>query len=134
MTGQPKKYTSISEATQDVLHSAGDNSEVTDLFGESVLQLVIPDWTEALSGFEANTTVTRQAAHALEQIEQLYHDTHAELERRAAELNVGKLNEHGPATVLFMILVRRLQDEYASKQNLNPHKIAVLLQHRYSIE
>lgn len=44
------------------------------------------------------------------------------------------LNEHEPAKVLFMGLFRDLQARFASKQNLNPHKLAILFDERYTVD
>jgi hypothetical protein len=118
---------------EDVSSKIGTDRGRENLLDESVLKVVIVDWTEALSGFATNATVSRDTAYALAQIERLYNDSFPEIEHRANELNVGRLNEHGPATVLFMVLFRLLQEKYATKQNLNPHKIAVLLESKYSV-
>ena len=119
---------------EDVFQNVVGDREPNDMLDEPLLKVILPDWTNALSGFQANATVSHDTAHALEQIEQLYNDTHAEFVEWADEMDVRSLNEHDPGTVLFMVLFRSLQDEFAAKQNLNPHKITVLLQHKYTVE
>lgn len=134
MTNHHKSYSSIKEATQDVLQVGVYDRKPLGQLNRPVLQIVLPVWTNSLSGFQANASVSPATAHALEQIEQLYYDTQRDLESEAEDLTVGRLNEHDPGTVLFMVLFRTLQYEFATKMNLNPHKMSVLLQHRYSVE
>lgn len=125
------EYSGVAEATQDVRTKLQDSEIVNHPLSKPVFASIIPEWTQSLSGFEANATVSTKEAVRLEQIETVYHDHEDWLIDTAQQLHVGTLNEHSPARVLFMGLFRDLQTRFASKQNLNPHKLAVLLDHRY---
>ena len=128
------EYSGIAEATRDVRTKVNESDLINHPFASPAFEVIVPEWTEALSGFEAKTTVTPCDEVRLRQIKSLYEIQSEWLADTARQLNVGTLNEHTPERVLFMGLFRDLQIRYASKQNLNPHKLAVLLAERYEIE
>lgn len=127
------EYTGIAEATEDVRSKLQDSRFVTHPLLNPTLAVVVPQWTDALSGFQAKATVSPAEAMMLEQIMNLYDHSFAWLEETAEEFNLGTLNEHSPANVLFMGLFRDFQSRFADKQNLNPHKLAVLLAENYTV-
>lgn len=127
------EYSGIADATQDVRNKINDSTIVNHPLSSPTLAVVVPTWTESLSGFEANTTVTSEEEACLQQILALYDQCEEWLVRTARRLGIGTLNEYDPAQVLFMGLFRDLQTRFADKQNLNPHKMAVLLSGRYTV-
>lgn len=126
------EYSGIAEATRDIRTKLQDSEIINHPLSKPVVASLIPEWTQALSGFEANATVSAGNAVRIEQIATVYEHHETWLIDTAQQLNIGSLNEHSPARVLYMGLFRDLQNRFASKQNLNPHKLAVLLDGRYS--
>jgi len=133
MASDPATYASIADATRDIRDKVNDSTMVTHPLNPSTFGAVVPDWTDALSGFAAGATVSSREAAILEQVHNLYEQCQSWLSETAQNLDVGTLNEHDPARVLFMGLFRDLQVRFALKQNLNPHKLAVLLDGRYTV-
>lgn len=127
------EYASTTEATRDVRKKVNESDIVNHPLSSPALAVVVPAWTEALSGFEAHAKVTLTEDRLLNQIDTLYERIKSWLVRTARELNIGKLNEHNQSRVLFMGLFRDLQLRFAEKQNLNPHKLAVLFDGRYTV-
>lgn len=127
------EYTTVAEATRDVRTKMHETAAITHPLASPTVAVVVPAWTDVLSGFEANTRVTTQEAERLDQIRALYDQTSEWLAKTANKLDIGTLNEHTPAEVLFIGLFRDLQARFASKQNLNPHKFAVLFGERYRV-
>jgi hypothetical protein len=128
------KYNSIAEATRDIRSKVNDSEIVTHPLSSPTLAVVVPNWTDALIGFEARTSVSLLDESSLEQILSLYEQCKEWLTETAQQLDIGTLNEHAPDRVLFMGLFRDLQERFAEKQNLNPHKLAVLFGGRYTVE
>lgn len=126
------EYSGIAEATNDIRTKLQDSEIINHPLSKPVIATLIPEWTQALSGFEANATVSPGDTVRIEQIATVYEHHENWLIDTAKRLNIRNLNEHPPARVLFMGLFRDLQSRFASKQNLNPHKLAVLLDGRYS--
>lgn len=129
-----KEYSGIAEATQDIRTKVNSSEHIIHPFCSPALSVVVPTWTEALTGFEAGTTISPREAGDIEQIRALYEMKSDWLIRTARDLEIRTLNEHDPSNVLFMGLFRDLQLRFAPKQNLNPHKFAVLLGERYEID
>lgn len=126
-------YSGIAEATRDVRTKVNESETANHLLSSPTLAVVVPSWTESLSGFQANVTVAPDEAVQLQQISALYDYCEEWLTETAQQLKIGQLNEHDPTRVLFMGLFRDLQIRFAEKQNLNPHKLAVLLSERYTV-
>lgn len=129
-----KEYPNISEATKDVRTKINTSSLVNHPFTSPVLSAVVPTWTEVLTGFEAGSMVTTYEKKNIEQIRNLYEAQEGWLTEASNDFDIQPLNEHDPAAVLFMGLFRDLQLRFGPKQNLNPHKLAVLLDERYEID
>lgn len=128
------KYGSIAEATRDVRTKVNSSEIVTHPLSSPTLAVVVPEWTDALSGFEAKTSVSLLEESSFDQIRSLYKQCREWLTETAQRLDIGTLNEHAPDRVLFMGLFRDLQERFVEKQNLNPHKLAVLFGERYTVE
>lgn len=127
------EYDGIQDAVQKIQAKA-EYRGPDELFHETPSPETIVEWTEALTGFEAGTTVTPAEDHHLRNIRSFYGRSEALLETRAAELGVASLNEFSPNAVLFMVGIRELQSQHAGKPNLNPHKLSVLQGGRYAVE
>lgn len=128
------EYPDIAEATQNIRTKVSSSDQIIHPFCSPALSVVVPAWTVALTGFEARTTISPREAGNIEQIRALYETNRDWLVRTASDLEIRTLNEHDPSNVLFMGLFRDLQIRFAPKQNLNPHKFAVLLGERYEID
>lgn len=128
------RYASIAEATQDIRTKVSNSDVITHPLSSPTLAVVVPEWTDALTGFEAEKSVSQLEENSLEQVRSLFKQCNEWLTETAQELEVGALNEHAPDQVLFMGLFRDLQERFAEIQNLNPHKLAVLFGGRYTVE
>jgi len=126
------EYSGIAEATHDIRTKLQDSEIINHPLSKPVVATLIPEWTQALSELAANATVSPGDAVRIEQVATVYEHHENWLIDTARQLNIGRLNEHPPARVLFMGLFRDLQSRFASKENLNPHKLAVLLDGRDS--
>lgn len=126
-------YRSVAEAEEDIGERLDALPSSSDWIHDTITKSVIPFWTEALTGFEANSNVTVTEEAALTQIETSYRGMAAELERRANVIGSVAMDTLDPGHVLFMVLVRRKQYEYEDRANLNPHKLRVLLDGRYTV-
>ena len=127
------EYAGIAEATRDVRTKVSNSEIINHPLSSPTFSVVIPEWTKALSGFEARATITPQEAVRIDQISALYDTQSKWLTEKSRQLNIGTINELDSDKVLFMGLFRDVQIRYASKQNLNPHKLTVLLDEHYNI-
>lgn len=128
------KYDTVSAAEDDIHRRLDSFPLVNEWLLEPLATAVIPTWTDALTSFSANSTVTRSEAVALDQIESLYQDTAPLLQQRAELLGTGTMDTLEESHVLFIVLFRDLQREIADRANMNPHKLRVLLDGRYNIK
>jgi hypothetical protein len=129
----PGKYSGITEAV-DSVHSKAMHRLIQDALFEVPPESDIIQWTETLTGFEVGTTVTKEENEHLRAIEKLYSESEPALEEQAVEMDVLSLNEFPPKAVLFMACFRKLQTEYAGKTNLNPHKLRVVIDSKYTVK
>lgn len=131
--GDIGEYDGIRDAVKSVL-CKGSYSGPEEVLQESPSRDTITLWTDTLTGFEANTSISPEAADHLNELEKLYEQSNASLENHATEIGVKYLNEFSPSDVLFMVCIRELQKQYTGKANLNPHKFGVLQADRYSVD
>ena len=129
----PGEYSGIREAVKSV-HSEEDYRGPGNILEDAPSPEDVIHGTDALTGFEAGTTVSGEEKARLNEIDALYRRSEAALEDCAAELGVSSLNEFSPRAVLFMVAFRDLQNEHAGKANLNPHKLSVLRGGRYTVK
>jgi hypothetical protein len=129
-----KNYESVTEAEDDIHRRLELFSEDRWWISEPMLKVVIPTWTQALTAFSAQTTVPEEEAAILEQIEQVYLQSDDALQRRAELIGSGTMATLDKGHVLFIVLFRELQREFSEKANMNPHKLRVLLDGRYSVK
>ncbi|MCU4975826.1 hypothetical protein OB955_24405 [Halobacteria archaeon AArc-m2/3/4] len=127
------EYSGIVDATNSVLSNdryPGSGEILVDPPSESE----IIRWTQALSGFQADVTVTSEDNTQLLKIARLYEQSEDNLSNYVAEIGVKSLSGCNPKSVLFMVCIRDLQQNLASKVNMNPHKFSVLRGGRYSVQ
>lgn len=130
MTGS--SYDGIDDAVDTIVsHSSYPGAE--NLLSDPPSESEIECWTATLSGFEAKTTVSGEDHSRLIDIDHLYESSKPNLEQYANELEVKQLSGCKPDRVLYMVCIRDLQQQFASKENMNPHKFAVLRASRYSV-
>jgi hypothetical protein len=128
------KYDSVTAAEDDIHRRIDSFPNVDEWLLKPIAAVVIPTWTDALTSFSANSTVTRSEAAALDQIESLYQNTQPVLQQRAELLGSGTMDTLEKSHVLFMVLFRNLQREIVDRANMNPHKLRVLLDGRYTVK
>jgi hypothetical protein len=128
------KYDSVSAAEDDIHRRLDSFPNVDEWLLEPIATAVIPTWTDALTSFSANSSVTRSEEVALDQIESLYQNTQPVLQQRSETIGSGTMDTLEESHVLFMMLFRALQREIVDRANMNPHKLRVLLDGRYTVE
>jgi hypothetical protein len=128
------KYDSVSAAEDDIHRRLDLFPNVDEWLLKPITTAVIPTWTDTLTSFSANSTVTRSEVVALDQIESLYQNTQPLLQQRAELLGSGTMDTLEESHVLFIVLFRDLQREIADRANMNPHKLRVLLDGRYTVK
>jgi hypothetical protein len=125
------EYASVDKATDDILTRIKQLPGEENWLAEGFYYSLVPEWTDTLTGFQANVTVsTREKTH-LEQIIHLYEEAQAQLEKQAAVIGSGRMATLDPSHVLFIVLFRDLQQRAGVRTNMNPHKLRVILDERY---
>lgn len=122
--------------TDDAAENIREHSqyiEPEEFFSNPPSEETIRQWTEALTGFEAQATISPETEADLQEIRHLYSTNEEALEQYAADLDVEPIGEATPKMVLFMVYIRTLQSKYVGKKNLNPHKFGNLLDGTYLI-
>jgi len=128
------RYDTVSAAEDDIHRRLESFPNVDKWLLKPIATVVMPTWTDALTSFSANSTTTRSEAVALDQIESLWQNTQPLLQQRAELLGSGTMDTLEESHVLFMVLFRDLQREIVDRANMNPHKLRVLLDDRYTVE
>ena len=128
------RYDTVSAAEDDIHRRLDSFPNVDKWLLKPIATAVIPTWTDALTSFSANSTVTRSEAAALDQIESLCQNIQPLLQQRTELLGSGTMDTLEESHVLFMVLFRNLQREIVDRANMNPHKLRVLLDGRYTIK
>lgn len=128
------KYDTVSAAEDDIHRRIDSFPNVEEWLLKPIATAVVPTWTDALTSFSANSTVTRSEAVTLDQIESLYQNIQPLLQQRAELLGSGMMDTLEESHVLFIVLFRDLQREIVDRANMNPHKLRVLLDSRYTIK
>lgn len=129
-----EKYDSVPEAEDDIHKRLSSLPESERWLLPSVIDAVLPTWTDALTSFSAHSEVTREESIALSQIRSVYEESEDTLGKRAALLGSGTMSTLDERHVLFVVLFRDLQRKTGDRTNMNPHKLRVLLDDRYTIE
>jgi hypothetical protein len=128
-----REYSTVKDAEHDISSRLTEVTESDDWLPSYLPAGVIPTWTSALTGFEANCSVTEADELALSQIRATYRAVEDKFARTAMEIDAGTMATLNPSHVLFMVLCRDLQRAHADKANMNPHKLRVLLDGRYLV-
>ncbi|MFD1635090.1 hypothetical protein ACOZ4L_05050 [Haloplanus ruber] len=128
------KYDTVSEAEDDIHRRIDLIPNVDEWLLKPLAVAVMPTWTDALTSFSAKSRVTRSEAAALDQIESLYQNIQPLLQQRSELLGSGTMDTLEESHVLFIVLFRDLQRETGERANMNPHKLRVLLDGRYTIK
>lgn len=94
----------------------------------------VEQWTDALSDFAAESTVSADVEADLRDIRRFYSENEQMLGQYAATLDVQPIGQSSPKEVLFTVYLRTLQSRYAGETNLDCRKFRDLLEGNYSIE
>lgn len=128
-----EKYDSVPEAEADIHERLSNIPESDQWLLPSIIDAVLPTWTDALTSFSAHSEVTPEESIALSQIQSVYEESEDTLGKRAALLGSGTMSTLDESHVLFIVLFRDLQRKTGDRTNMNPHKLRVLLDGRYSV-
>jgi hypothetical protein len=128
-----EQYDTVSAAEADVADRLELVPGADEWLDSPLRDVVISHWTAALTGFQANVTVSPREAACFNQIGALFDRVKQLFVDRADLLGVGTMATLTPGHVLFMITVRRLQSAAGESTNFNPHKFRVLLDDRYTV-
>lgn len=127
-------YDSVTEAEKDIMGRLSSFPEAENWLSGAIPKVVIPAWTDALTAFSANSKVSREEEVSLDQIESCYANVAEDFSKKAAVIRSGEMHSFDPSHLLFMVLFRELQNEMVGKSNMNPHKLRVLIDGRYTVE
>lgn len=129
-----EKYDTVSEAEDDIHTRLSFFPGSDEWLLSTLMEAVLPTWTDALTSFSANSEVSREESIALLQIKSAYKKSEPTFEKRAALLGSGTMSTLHESHVLFIVLFRDLQQKTGSRVNMNPHKLRVLLDDRFSVK
>ncbi len=120
-------YDGISEATEDV-SARLTHTTIDDLLGSQILHETIREWTTVLRRSNlVENEITRSDLQVVRTIADLYRTNEERFADRAEELGVGTLGGLSPGQVLFVVLLRLLQDAAGERPNFNHVKMIQLL-------
>lgn len=130
------EYQTVDEAMDDVLAKISSSEEDVMKIHENIAASSVQKWTTVLKQIQPGVTVSPEDAHVLQEIKNVYHLAENWLTDRASAIQVGTLQVLTPAGVLFMVLLRRFQDQHPdiSRTNVNQVKLKTILYDEYSIE
>ncbi len=126
------EYGGINEAT-DAITTADRYPGPEKILADNLSESEINQWTEALTGFEANTVVTQEDGDVLLEILGWFEQLQGRLAEYVDDLGVQTLSRCDPGMVLFMVCIRDLQNQYELTTNMNQHKLDVLRGGRYQV-
>ena len=126
------QYNGIVEATESIRNTE-EYPGAEKILSESPSKTQIERWTNALSGFEANSEISPEENNALLEVTGLLETSKGSLTIYALELDVNQLGRSDADIVLFMVCIRDLQIQHGLIPNLNSHKLDVLRGGRYQI-
>jgi len=119
---------------EDTIREDSQYVEPEEFFSDPPSEETIEEWTESLTGFDTQTSVSTRAEVDLNAIRQFYSENEVALEQYAATLGIEPIGQSSPKMVLFMVYIRILQSKYTGKQNLNSHKFENVLNKTYDVE
>lgn len=110
-SGTVMGYDSIEAAPSDVRAELSESNEEWSWIESRIGEVIIGDWSRALSGFKPSDEVSPDIASTFDQIRSVYEALEPELETKAGELGIGPLGRDSPARTLFLTSVRIVQDD-----------------------
>lgn len=130
----PKEaYDTITGATDDI-RSRLQHENIPNWLNDHVTETILEDWSEVLTNFNPGSTVTIEDEVRLHQFRRLYHQNESKLREDADELGIGRLQHIPPNQVLFVVLLRLLQEEFGIQRNINQVKGKVIINQEYDVE
>lgn len=127
------EYDTISEATDDICGRL-QQQNVSNWIGSQVSETVLKDWSDVLTNFSPSSTVTPAEEVRLGQIRALYKHNESQLSEEAERLGTGSLQHLTPPQVLFVVLLRLLQEESGIRLNINQVKVKLIINQGYDVE
>ncbi|WP_254522645.1 AAA family ATPase [Natrinema caseinilyticum] len=110
-SGPATGYDSMEAALSDVRAKLSESDEGRSWIESRIGEVIIGDWSHALSGFKPSDEVSPDAASTFDQIRAAYEALEPEFETKAEELGIGPLGRYSRARTLFLTLVRIIQDD-----------------------
>lgn len=127
-------YGSVADAEDDIHDRVDVIPGSEEWLRLPIVTAVMPTWTDVLTSFSVHSTVTQEEAIALQQIEATFDAIESAFQRRADVIGSGTMDTLEESHVLFIVLFRDIQRKTGGRANMNPHKLRVLLDGRYSVE
>ena len=128
-----ESYDTLTEATDDI-HERLERSARSNWLAGELTTTVVEDWSEVLTNFGPDSTVSPTEEVRLKQIRQLYESNESRLREDAEELGSGGLNHITKPQTLFVAFLRDLQEQAGINTNANQVKVKVILNEEYDIE
>ncbi len=133
--GGRTSFDGIDEATAEVISRLSESSH-TNIVREATDEAQVLEWSEAWSGLEQNSFVTPDEEAVLLDIESTLQDLRPRLEEIAQDLQIGSLDHVDPLEVVFLALLRIIQEDLVKKDrlevpNANQTKLNVLNRRGY---
>lgn len=128
-------YDSVQEATDDVLKKIEQSGESIQSYLFPYTTPTISQWTNVLKQIQPNSTISSEEETNIQQIITVYHSEKTWFEEHAEKLDVNPLNALNPGEVLFMVIIRYLQDEHPeiAKPNANQVKLKAIFNSEYTV-
>ena len=128
------EYDDITELTEDIDARIERTQGASNWLYEPLTEIIVRDWSTALSKFDTKVEVTADTVAKLEQIRALYENQISNLEEKTTTLQSGTYNSLSRESTLFIGLFRMLQVDIGESPNLNPDKLRALKERQYSIK
>ena len=128
------EYDSLKAACDDIRTTLTRTDVDRTWLKTRIGEVVIEDWSRALTGFKPSDKVDSRTAATLDQLRSVYESLEPELEVRSDELGVGTLQPFSPAQTLFLGWVRTVQyDLDVSSGLLNQPRLNSVLRDSYTV-
>ena len=131
-----KSYDSVQEATEDVFYQI-------ELSGQSPKNYLVPftiptilSWTDALKPIQPNATIAKETEETIQQIRDVYRSEQDWFSEQAHSLDIKSLYSLDPGEVLFMAIIRHLQEKHPeiTQANANHVKLKTIFEHEYHVQ
>ncbi|WP_255681989.1 hypothetical protein [Natrinema sp. SYSU A 869] len=100
------EYETLEAAIADVRTRLEDSATETSWLKTRLGEVLVAEWSTALTGFKPSGTVSSSTAATFDQLRGIYESIEPELETIADELGVGSHLSFSPAKMLFLCWVR----------------------------